>query len=153
MINTMLDSAEFVRLVTKKAYEAGAKNVVVNWNDDIVNRTKYDLAPNEVFTEYPEWRAREVEDLAENGAAFMSVVSSSPDLLKGVKSDRIANFQKAAGTALSKYRKYIQSDKVSWTVVAAPSEGWAQMVFPDEPADTRVQKLWDAILKIGRAHV
>lgn len=150
VVNATLDAADFVRLVVKKAYEAGANNVVVNWNDDIVSRTKYDLAPDASFQEYPEWRAREVEALAENGAAFMSIVSSSPDLLKGVNSERIANFQKAAGTALSKYRKYIQSDKVSWTVVAAPSAGWADMVFPDVPTEQRVQHLWEAIFKAVR---
>src|SRR5690554_1174251 len=91
VINTTIESAEFVRLVVKKAYEAGAFNVVVNWTDDIVSRTKYDLAPDEAFNEYPKWRAKEIEELAENGAAFMSIVSSSPDLLKGVKPERIAN--------------------------------------------------------------
>ena len=38
--------------------------------------------------------------LAESGAAFMSIFASSPALLKGVKTERIANYQKAAGTAL-----------------------------------------------------
>lgn len=151
VINATLDAAELVRMVVKKAYETGAHNVVVNWSDDTVTRTKYDLAPDEAFTEYPEWRAKEIEDLAEKGAAFMSIVSASPDLLKGVKSERIANFQKSAGKALAKYRKYIQSDKVSWTVIAAPSPAWADKVFPDAPAESRVEKLWDAIFKATRA--
>lgn len=151
VVNTALDSADFVRLVVKKAYEAGAYNVVVNWSDDSVSRTKYELAPDEAFHEYPAWRAKEIEELAENGAAFMSVVSSSPDLLKGVNPERISNFQKAAGKALHTYRKYIQSDKVSWTVVAAPSQAWAEKVFPGEPSEVSVQKLWDAIFKATRA--
>lgn len=150
VVNTTLDAAEFVRVVVKKAYEAGAGNVVVNWNDDVVSKTKYDLAPDEAFNEYPVWRAKETEDLAENGAAFMSIVSSSPDLLKGVNPERISSFQKAAGKALSKYRKYIQSDKVSWTVIAAPSAAWAAKVFPEAPAEEQVGKLWDAIFKATR---
>ncbi|MGJ7919142.1 aminopeptidase [Neobacillus sp. LXY-4] len=150
VVNTTIDSKEFVRLLVKKAYETGAANVIVNWNDDIVSRLKYDLAPDEAFHEYPKWRAKETEELAENGAAFMSIVSSSPDLLKGVNPERIANFQKAAGTALSQYRKYIQSDKVSWTVIAAASDAWAEKVFPDEPEEKRVQMLWDAIFKSTR---
>jgi len=92
VVNTSIEAAEFVRLVVKKAYEVGAKNVVVNWSDDAVSRIKYDLAPDESFTEYPKWRAQETIELAENGAAFMAIVSASPDLLKGVKSERIANF-------------------------------------------------------------
>ncbi|PAE18557.1 aminopeptidase [Bacillus sp. 7504-2] len=150
VINTALDSAEFVRLVVKKAYEAGAYNTIVNWNDDIVSRTKYDLAPDEAFQEYPEFRAKEMINLAENGAAFMSIVSSSPDLLKGVNPERIANFQKASGKALSTYRKYIQSDKVSWTVIAAPSQKWAEKVFPNEEPEISIQKLWNAIFKATR---
>lgn len=153
VVNTTLDAAEFVRLVVKKAYEAGAFNVVVNWSDDAVSRTKYELAPDEAFTEYPEWRAKEVEELAENGAAFMSIVSASPDLFKGINPERIANFQKAAGKALSNYRKMMMSDKVSWTVIAAPSTGWADKVFPDAPAEERVQLLWDAIFKATHTNV
>lgn len=151
VINTSLDSAEFVRLVVRKAYEVGAHNVIVNWADDMVTRAKYELAPDAAFTEYPEWRAREMEELADKGAAFMSIVSSSPDLLKGVNPERIANFQKAAGTALSNYRKKIQSDKVSWTVIATPSPDWAAKVFPDAAPEEQVNLLWDAIFKATRA--
>ncbi|MED4228827.1 aminopeptidase [Neobacillus cucumis] len=153
VINTTLDAAEFVRLVVKKAYETGAFNVIVNWTDDIVSRTKYDLAPDESFLEYPVWRAKEMDDLAANGAAFMSIISSSPDLLKGVNPERIANFQKAAGKALANYRKAAQSDKVSWTVIAAASKDWAAKVFPDEPIDNQVNKLWEAIFKAVRVDV
>lgn len=150
VINATLDAAEFVRLVVKKAYEIGAHNVVVNWNDDTVTRTKYDLAPDEAFHEYPMLRAKEMEELAEKGAAFMSIISTSPDLLKGVNPERIANFNKAAGKALSTYRKAIQSDKVSWTVIAAASPAWAAKVFPDVPSGQQVDTLWEAIFKAVR---
>ncbi|WP_409305119.1 aminopeptidase [Peribacillus sp. SCS-155] len=149
-IDTTLDGAELVRVIVRKAYEAGARNVFVNWSDDIVSRTKFELAPDEVFSEYPEHRAKEKIELAEKGAAFMSVISSSPDLLKGIKSERISAFQKAAGTALKKYRQYVQSDKVSWTIIAVPSKPWADMVFSELPEEERVQKLWDAIFKATR---
>jgi aminopeptidase len=150
VVNATLDAAELVRLVVKQAYEVGARDVVVNWNDDTVSRTKYDLAPDEAFAEYPEWRAKETEDLASKGAAFMSIISTSPDLLKGINPERIATYQKAAGKALANYRKMIQSDKVSWTVIAAASPAWAAKVFPNEPAENQVTKLWDAIFKATR---
>ncbi|WP_251554232.1 aminopeptidase [Neobacillus muris] len=151
VVSGSIEAAEFVRLVVKKAYEVGAFNVIVNWTDDVVTKTKYELAPDEAFTEYPEWRAKEQVALVEKGAAFMSIVSSSPDLLKGVDPARIANFQKTAGQALSKYRQAIQSDKVSWTVIAAAAPAWAAKVFPDVPAEQQVEKLWDAIFKAVRA--
>ncbi len=151
VVSASIDAAEFVRLIVKKAYEVGAKHVYVDYNDDVVSRTKYELAPDEAFTEFPEWKAKEREILAEQGAAFMSIVSASPDLLKGVDPERISNFQKAAGKAMDKYRQYIQSDKVSWCVLAAPSKQWAAKVFPDAPESEQVDLLWDAIFKAVRA--
>lgn len=151
VVNGTLDAAEFIRLVVKKAYETGAHNVIVNWTDDTVSRTKYDLAPDEAFLEYPQWRAKELEELADNNAAFMSIVSSSPDLFKGVNPERISNFQKAAGTALKKYRQAAMSDKVSWTVVAAASPEWAAKIFPNVSKEQSLHMLWEAIFKATRA--
>lgn len=150
VINASIDVAPLARLIVKEAYHAGARECIVNWSDDTVTRTKYDLAPDEVFLEYPKYRAMEIEELAKNGAAFISITSTSPDLLKGVDPERISNFQKASGKALQTYRTYIQSDKVSWTVVAAPSLRWAQKVFPNETPEKSVEKLWEAIFKATR---
>lgn len=150
VINTTLDGAELVRVITKKAYDAGAGNVIVNWSDDTVSRLKYDHADENVFKEFPKHQAAERNEQADLGAAFLSVISSSPDLLKGVNPERIANFQKAQGQALAKFRQYIQSDKVAWSIVAVPSKAWADMVFADAPEEERIDLLWDAIFKATR---
>lgn len=150
-IASSIDSLELVRLITKKAYEVGANQVFVDFSDDEITRLRYDLAPKESFDFFPSWKAQEKELLAEQGAAFMSIISQSPDLLKGVDSAKIAAFQKASGTALSKYRQYVQSDKISWTVIASPSLAWAKKVFPNVAEEEQVSTLWDAIFKAVRA--
>ncbi|TAA71762.1 aminopeptidase [Planococcus salinarum] len=150
-IAASLEAAPLVRLIVKKAYETGAKQVFVDWNDDAVSRLRFEMAPEESFSEFPSWKVQEREQLAEQGAAFMSIVSQSPDLLQGIDSKRIAASQKATGQALNKYRQYVQSDKISWTVLAAPSKAWAAKVFPDVPEDQQIEALWDAILKAVRA--
>lgn len=143
--------APFVRLITKKAYEAGAKIVHVVWNDDELTRLTFDMAPDEAFLEYPEWLAKGYEQMAKEGAAFLSITASNPDLLKGVHPDRIANRQRVAGHKMATFRNYIQSDKVSWCVIAAPSKEWAEKVFPDAKEDEQEQLLWEAIFKAVRA--
>ncbi|KZE37855.1 peptidase M29 [Bhargavaea cecembensis] len=149
-IGASTESAEFVRLVTKKAYEAGARHVIVDWQDDEISRLRYEMAPEDSFSDFPAWIPKMREELVGMNAAFMNIVSQSPDLLKGIDPTRIANFQKAAGQALESYRQAIQSDKVSWTVIAAPSEAWASKVFADLPEEDQVPALWDAIFKAVR---
>lgn len=145
------DSLDLARLITKKAYEVGARQVFVDISDDEIGRYRYELAPDDSFEFFPEWKVKEREWLAEQGAAFVSIVSQSPDLLKGIDSKRISSFQKAAGTALNKYRQYVQSDKISWTVIASPSQAWAAKVFPTIPENEQVDALWDAIFKATRS--
>lgn len=153
VINAPTNNMEFVRLVAKKAYEAGAKNVHVEWNDEQLTLLKYTLAPDEAFTEFPLWKAKGYEEMAENGAAFMSIVATNPDLLKEVNPERIANANKSAGKAMEKYRNYAQADKISWCVIAAPSKEWAQKVFEGVAEEESVQKLWEAIFMATRANL
>ena len=149
-ISASTETTEFVRLVTEKAYDAGARQVFVDWSDDTISRLRYEKAPADSFAEFPEWKVMEREQLAEKGAAFMSIVSQSPDLLKGIEPSRIADTQKAAGQALDKYRQYVQSDKISWTVIATPSKAWAAKVFPELSEEEQISALWTAIFKAVR---
>lgn len=150
IINTTIDSAELVRLIVKQAYEAGARFVKVNWSDDVVTRLRYDMAAEESFLDEPKWYAGEMLEYVENGAAVLHVISSDPDLLKGVLTQRLTNHQKAYGKAMSKYREMQMSDKFSWSIVAVPSKAWADKVFPNLPEEERVPALWEAIFRTVR---
>ena len=150
-INASTDAIEFVRIVTEKAYDAGARQVFVDFSDDIISRLRYEKAPANSFAEFPKWKVMEREQLAEKDAAFMSIVSQGPDLLKGIDPSRIGDFQRASGKALDNFRQDVQADKFSWTVIAVPSVDWAAKVFPKLAADEQVPALWDAIFKAVRA--
>lgn len=150
VVTAPLVAVEYVRKIVKRAYEVGAKNVVVEWIDDVVTRTKYELAPSEAFLEYPMWRAKGWEEMAANNAAFLSVIADNPDLLKGIDPQRIADATKTSRQALQPYRSYMMSDKVSWSIVAVPSEAWADKVFASYDKEKRVDALWDAIFAATR---
>ena len=150
-ISASIETVELVRKVADKAYTAGARNVIVDWVDDELTKIRYKKAPAESFSEFPEWKVLERENLGKAGAAVVSIVSQSPDLLKGVEPSRIADAQKAAGKALSNYRKLMMADHFSWTVVAAPSKAWAAKMFPELAETEQVPALWEAIFKAVRA--
>lgn len=150
VVSAPISAAEFVRMITAKAYAIGASQVKVNWSDEFITRQQFEHAAPEVFTKAPTWFAGEMTEFAENGAAFLHVIAEDPDALKGIDPERIANFQKTRGAALTKYREMQMSDKVSWSIVAIPSQPWADKVFPEVPAEERISKLWDAIFHTVR---
>lgn len=62
-------------------------------------------------------------------------------------------YQSAAGKALKAMRIATQSNKVSWTVVAASGEKWAAKVFPNlATSEEQVDALWDQIFKTTRIY-
>lgn len=101
--------------------------------------------------EPPQWQADELEDLAKKGAAFLTIISADPDLLKGVEPGRIADNQRISGQTLAPYREYLMGNHASWSGLAFPSASWAAKVFPDAPSEQQVELLWDAIFKATRA--
>ena len=150
VINAPIEGVEFVRLVAKHAYEAGAKQVHVNWNDEALTKMKYENSPMEVFENFPKWYADGLEEFAEDGAGFLSIYSEDPELLKDVDPKKIAANNKSSSMALKGYRKYVMNDINSWCVVSIPTKGWAKRVFPDVSEDEAMEKLWDAIFKATR---
>ncbi|MGF6354123.1 aminopeptidase [Paenibacillus sp. 4624] len=153
VINAMIDAAPLVQLLVRKGYEAGAKQVIVKYSDETVNRLRFEMAPEESFDELPKWHAAEMEELAENNAVILTILSSSPDLMKGIDPSRISANQRSFGQAMAKYRQYLQADKMSWTGIACPSADWAAKVFPDLPQAEQMNQLWDAIFAAVRADV
>ena len=150
LINTTTETIEFTRLVVKKAYEAGAKRVDVNYSDGPNTRSFYDLAPDEAFHEYPKWAAMQRDELIENKGALLWIDAENPDLLEGVSVEKISNFHKASGKALENYRKAVMNDVITWSIVAMPSEKWAAKVFPELQAEEQMQALWDLIFQVVR---
>ncbi|AJA48254.1 aminopeptidase 2 [Clostridium pasteurianum DSM 525 = ATCC 6013] len=153
VINSPIECAEFTRKVSEIAYKEGAKDVVVSWNDELLSKIKYLNAPDEVFKEFPSWRKELYVSYAKEGAAFLSISASDPELMKDVNPERLMKANKASSVALKDYRERLMSDKNVWCVVSVPTKAWAKKVFPGTTEGIAVEKLWNAIFKAVRADV
>lgn len=151
-VNAPLAAVDLVRKVVAKAYEAGAKHVYVDWNDEQVTFLKYKLAPEEAFSEFPPWRARALEELAEGDAAFLTIYAQNPDLLKEIDPKRVATASKVQMTALAKYRSRLMSDMNRWSLISVPTPEWAKKIFPNLDTDAAISKLWEVILDVTRVN-
>ncbi|WP_096154996.1 MULTISPECIES: aminopeptidase [Bacillus] len=150
VISAPISAAELVRLIAKKAYEVGARHVTVDWSDDELTRMRFEKAPEDSFGEFPYWMTKGKNELAEEGAAFLHIDSKNPDLLKGIKQERIQEATKAASQAFKPYRNRMMSDKNSWSIIAMPTHAWADKVFPELEESKRMDALWDAIFQATR---
>lgn len=150
VITAPISAIRFVRTVAEKAYQAGAKHVYFEWSDDTLTLTEFEYAPDEALEEYPDWKAKGFEELAKGGAAFLDIRTPDLDLLNGIDSEKIAAANKAKAQALEPYKDFRMNNHVSWSIIAVPTEEWAEKVFPDLKGEEAVAKLWDTIFQMTR---
>jgi aminopeptidase len=151
VISSPIETAEFARMLSIRAYEAGAREVVMRWIDEQSTKIRYDWAAHEVFDEVPEWIQSFFNQYAMKDAAFISISASDPELMKHVDPKRISRQNKAMNLALSTYRSRMMSNKNTWCVISVPTEAWAKKVFPETNTKDAVDQLWEAIYKAVRA--
>ena len=56
VLSSPVECAYFARLCASAAYDAGCREVVMNWGDDYLAREKYLRADSSVFDTVPAWR-------------------------------------------------------------------------------------------------
>ena len=150
VITAQVDQAPFARLCARAAYDAGARQVDMNWGDDALSRMKYLCAADEVFDTIPEYVIRFNTDYAESGACFLRLFSSDPENLKGVDPGRIERAHRAVGKYMKKYRDMAMGSAFPWSIGALASPAWAKLVFPDKPETEAVAALWEKIFMAVR---
>jgi len=150
LIVAPIETAPLVRLITASAYQAGARLVDVVWDDEQLELIRFRYAPRDSFEEFPAWQSGLALDYAKNGDATMNIYARDPDLLKGQDPRLITTVQKTSATYFQPYLDQLVQNAMNWLVISAPITSWAAKVFPHEPPEHQVDRLWDAIFETCR---
>lgn len=150
IVNASVDAAPLARLITAEAYQAGAREVIVNFSDDAITRQMYLYGDEEIFTEAPAWKTELLNDAARKGAAIISIVDEDPDGFAGIDPARMTARKRAQQNAAPAYRNGMMNGTIPWCVIAAASPAWAGKVYPDLPAEEAVEALWNDIFAVSR---
>ena len=150
VISSQVDCAYFARMCIAAAYEAGAKQVIMNWNDDFATRQYYLNAADEVFDQVFPWEAERPIGLLKKGACFLTIAARDPENLKGVDPERIARANIANGKANEEFSIEMMNSAVQWCIASIPVPSWAKKVFPDLSEEQAMEKLWEEIFKAVR---
>jgi len=146
VISATLGQQDLARAIAGACYDLGARYVEVNYSDPYVRKVRLTRAPEAALGTIPAWTRRKLLDLEEAGGANIALTGpAAPHLLDDVDPGRIGRDQVAIPEAL----EVVGRQRVRWTVIPGPSEGWAQLVFGDHEPDA-LDRLWEAIGTICR---
>lgn len=151
VIRTPVEGVEFARLLTEHAYQVGAKRVFVEFSDEQISKLTYQYASEKTLSEYPAWETQKYNTYIDQGAAFISIAASDPDLLKDIPVSKIATAQRASGEGLKYFRRAMSNSEVCWCVVSIPTASWSHKVFPEcTDIEEAKDKLWEKIFEVTR---
>ena len=147
VINAPVECKDFARLLVEAAYKKGAGQVIMRWNDEIVQKYFYTYASDETLQEVPEYIVSQARYFIEKNAAIITVAAPTPGLLKDIDPRKIQLFTVASSQKLDFYREHMMGNGAQWCVASYPTKEWTEKVFSDEGAFDR---LLDAILSASR---
>lgn len=149
-INIAVDQVIFARLLVEAAYSAGAKRVIMQWQDPQIRQFDLNYQSTKQLEQMPTYQEDLQLYIANHRVKRLTVMSNSPDAMQNVNPQKIAAAQSINSNGLRAVRTATENNQLSWTIIAAASPAWAKKVFPNDSADDATQKLWQAIFKAVR---
>jgi aminopeptidase len=145
IIQAPVEHAPLAQQVARTAYTSGARYVTALYEDQHVVRARVELAPDEGLAWSPPWLVEMLEGATHRSTAILKITGDpEPDLMAGLDGARLARAMPVELRTAS--MRSIHERLVSWSIIAAATDGWAEAVFGEPDGE----RLWRAIERAVR---
>ena len=153
IMSAPIEALPLVRRITEHAYKAGALLVTTFYSDDPSVLARYEYGADASFDYAPTWLHDGIAAGFRSGAARLAIAGANPALLAKQDPAKVSRANIAASKAGKPAMELITKHEINWTIVAFATPEWAKLVFPGEPENIAVAKLWEAIFVSSRVAV
>jgi aminopeptidase len=150
VMTASVEALPLARLITEQAYRAGASLVTTVLADDQMTLARFRYGRDEGFDKAAGWLYEGMANAYKSGAARLAIVGEDPSLLANEDPDKVSRANRARSQANMPALNLIAGFEINWTIVSAATPAWAKTMFPGEPEEIAVAKLWDAIFAASR---
>lgn len=141
------ENYELALHITKAAFEAGAKDVVVVYSDETIDALR---AQNGAPLHEEHWKLEALRETLGADAvsiAFLSPRPSLSDVLEPEQAESLITYKNGLRNVV---RDAIFRTNINWLYACVPNRDWAQFLFPELPQEEAYEKLWDVLMRICR---
>lgn len=145
-----LEALPLVRRITEHAYKAGASLVTALLSDEETTLMRFRHAPDSSFDKASGWLFEGMANAFKAGAARLAIVGENPALLSKEDPEKVSRANRARSKAYQPALELIAGFDINWTIASFATPAWAKAVFPDDPEEIAVAKLWHGIFAASR---
>lgn len=142
-IKADVETAQFTRIVVKKAYEKGASKVFVDYVDKQLKKIGIVNESIECLKKYPEWDIERKKQILSRDSVSLGIHSEMPDIFKDVDQNKMKVSRMTEMKNTDFFSQGMMANERRWCTVILPSQKWAEKVFPGDP--DALEKLWKAV--------
>ncbi|HVE68301.1 MAG TPA: aminopeptidase [Solirubrobacteraceae bacterium] len=147
-IGTEPGKERITRALAAEAYRRGARFVDVAWFDVHVKRARIAYAAQDTLDYVPPWYGERILALGEHRAARIGLSGPvAPRLLEDLDPARVGRDQLPF---VAETGRVVSERTTNWTIAPAPTQEWAELVYPGAPPAEAFERLWGAIRHICR---
>ncbi len=150
VLQACTDALDLVREITKQAFEMGAKDVIVHFDDAEINHLRALYCDEETLKEVPEWKKESLDYYLRQDAVQMGINSSYPTLNEDVPSEKLLAQGYSSNEVRNVVRKHIHAGTLKWTGTVHPSMNWAKKLYPELSDEDAYLKLDESICAMMR---
>ena len=145
IIQAELDQPEFVEMVVRECYRAGAAKVNVEWSHQPLQKMHVNCRSLKVLSHVEEWEKAKLQHRVDKLPAMLYLISEDPDGLAGMNQAKNSKAMQARYGIIKPFRDAMDN-KYKWCIAAVPGRAWAKKMFPGLRASVAMEKQWEAIL-------
>jgi aminopeptidase len=147
-VNCEPGKESLARAIATSAYRRGARFVDVSWFDPWVKRARIAHAREETLEFVPDWYGERILALGDQRAARIGLSGpSAPGLLEDLDPVRAG---KDRLPAVKESGKVVNDRTTNWSIIPAPTQAWASLVFGDLPPEEALAALEERLLHVLR---
>jgi len=149
VITCGIEQPKFVELLVDECYKAGAKEVVVRFEHQPLEKLHVRHQSVATLGEVKAWEEARLQHYVDVLPCRIYLTSDDPDGLKGINQAKMAKARQKTWPILKPYVDKMDN-KYQWCIAAIPGAAWAKKIFPDLPRGKAIEKLWEVILYTSR---
>jgi aminopeptidase len=145
VITSPIECIDFVRVITKQAYEMGVHDIYFDFTDSYLKSYQLLNFEDDEFENSLFFNKKVYDEYAKKDGAFLMLTAEESDIYKDVDSEKLAKANYISRTSRPIYKEKQGKYEVAWCIAMVSTEMSSKKVFPG--VENSKEKLWDEIFK------
>ena len=143
LISAPMEAYEFVRILSKKAFEMGVTDIGYDLVDENIKHDALKYLEITELKDNPLFNKKIFDEYAKKDAAFLMLMSDDPKLMDDIDKNKLSEAAIFSRKSKPLYKQRQLNNEIVWCIACVATKKRAEAMF--ENADDALDKLWEAI--------